>query len=245
MKKYLYLIHWYMRFTYIWVISIILFYAFLYVSSIYNPYVFDSYVCEDITYCLLWLRFSKLDYMLLFFSILFILSILFAYEHEQGYEYIVFTSRYRTSLIFTCKLLVLIILVTLPYVTAKAIALVFSDPLIMYTSMLSLISNILFLAIKQVLYVLYVSGFILVGTIVIRKLSYNMILYTLYFILFESPLSLHTSILKLFHFYVGFYVPANFTELLNFMIENKQLFIASVVVFAISYIVYSKYEVKA
>ncbi len=244
MKKLSCLIYWYMRFAHIWVMSLVLFYAFLYVSTIYNPYVFGGQVCEDPVYCLLWLRFSRLDYMLLFFSTLFVLSILFTYEYEQGYKYIVFTSRYRVSVVFVYKLITLTILVVLPYIAAKVVALVFSDPSVVYMSILLLIGDTLFLFIKQVLYILYISGFILVGTIVIRKLSYNMIFYTLYFILFESPLSIHTSILRLFHSYVSFYISTDFTELLDFVVKNHQLFIASAIAFAVSYIVYSRYEVK-
>lgn len=195
-------------------------------------------------YCLFRLRFSRFDYMLMFFSILFVISILFSYEYEQGYVYIVSTSRYRMSIIFLYKIITLIIVVLVPYVLAKAIAVVFSDPRVLVGKTLLFVYNVLFMFCKQLLYVLYITGFILIGANIIHRLGYTIIPYTLYFVLFESPLSIHGGLLKLFPLYVDIYVSWSFNDILDTISSNAYLCVMSTVLFIISYFVYVKREVR-
>ncbi len=233
------LVYWYIRFSYLWVMSIVMFYAFLLVSSIYQPYIFMFQ--DQSMYKLLWLRFSTYDYMLLFFTTLFIIAMLFSYEREQGYEYIPSTSRYRTISIFTSKVIVTLILVTIPYVLAKLVAVVFSDPVVTMSNLSSLSSLIVYLGLYQVIYVLWMSGFILLGSIIVGRLGYVIISYTIYFILFEGPLNISNSLLQLFKLYAMLY---NMNDLGGVISSNVHLFLASFILYIISYVIYAKREVR-
>ncbi len=192
-------------------------------------------------YRLLWLRFSMYDYMLLFFAVLFAMAMLFSYEREQGYEYILFTSRYRVISVFVSKIAVTLILVITPYILAKLVAIIFSDPVIVMSKPLSLLSLLAYFCFYQIIYVLWISGFILLGSIGIGRLGYVIIAYTMYFILFEGPLNVSNSFLKLFRLHVMLY---NMSDLGGIISNNFHLFLASILLYIVSYVIYVKREVR-
>ncbi len=240
MKRFIYLFYWYLRFSYAWIIGVVMFYAFLYTSSIYKPYVFFLSTFNT-SYELIWLRFSNYDYMLLFFSALFIAAILFSYDYEQGYIYIPFTARYRASTVYVCKISVILFLTVVPYILAKLVSVYFSEPAIVKSMLPAVSIEILRLTVYQLLYMLYVLGFIIPGALIIRRLGYTIIFYTIYFILFEGPLSIRGSILQLFYLHTYFYI---MNDPLDTFSRYNYLMIASLIAYVISYIVYSKLEVK-